>query len=1125
MKLTLPPSAARRRGSMPPAGNSGLALPSSGTGPAQYAAKAPSPLAASTSGPYLKTLSPNDAPSVLLAPSTLILDIRPPSAFDTIHLVFAHSVSVPSTLLRRPAFSLAKMAAMLAPPSQEAVNKWQETQNVVLVDADSLSAGEGSIMEGLAGKFEREGYKGTVWYVRGGQAALMGVPEVKSKMVGEDEGAEGLRPSSAMAFSLGGSAKSSRAPSFRSEKQSHKPSAPMVGTPAVKPRSNPFDKSRDGSETERPLSLRGLNFSDSASQVSGSSASSAAKSGSGGSGSRSGTGSGSSARHSRPGGSRQAANPFFDNIRQNLELSHGGITERIALQLPSEARRRAHELPTWMSELVMLSDKAAADRLAHQFYSVELNEQKRLQAIMDYHSRASGAMLQATKIGDSVGGGMQWRDQRDKDKEEVERLEGWAQGMWHEKGEEYYPFSITAGIERGAKNRYKNIWPYDFSRVRLNAPADDESDYINASHVQPRGTSRRYIATQGPLDATYRDFWTLIWEQDVRVIVMLTKQYEGGMIKCGNYWQDENYGPLHVILDSQTGGEDAAHPSQVSGFDFGMTAASAPPKASESAADNEAVNIRRDFILTNDNDSAAGSRRIVQIQCVNWPDFDVPESPDVLLGVIRDVDQAVDEVVPAQQRGQGGADRCEQSPVLVHCSAGVGRTGSFIVVDSIIDALHREYNSSAAAGTEDDRAGSTSKMSIAASTATSNKDRSDSLESQNSGSSGRSSKSVSFSVPPPLKSANALSGSAIATPSPTTTPPPADPIQAPSPRRFARPQSTAARLGSHAEAEEEARHNAGAAEEGGMDVDQPSEPMSAPSRKSYAGAGAPSPGKSRYQTSSKAPDPWSYRDNEGSVGDDQSETSSNAGGGESIGRRPSLVSLGGSDRNSQEQLHTIIENPAPVTKSSDRHRTPSPLQAMDNPVLDVLQGMRVQRMSLVQSLRQFVFVHRAIVAYYLGLIDDPAEQDRKGSKESSAETNDPRSSSLPPNSSSATDSHTTIATVDSNTTSGSYSTAPTSISEGSEDEGHHKRRASPTELSPERPAPGLPVGETGERAARPHASTLQRRGSNKRIKKGLEDDFKMSPSPGPGPGVGSSSAGTGTGSESNAGSSVFGSSV
>ena len=227
----------------------------------------------------------------------------------------------------------------------------------------------------------------------------------------------------------------------------------MAATPSVHMRSNPFDNSREGSATERPLSLRGLNFSDSSSQVSGSSASSATKSGSGaGSASRSGTGSGSSGTRNR--GSKAAANPFFDNIRQNLELSHGGITERITLQLPSEARRRAHELPTWMSELVLLNDKAAADRLAHQFYTVELNEQKRLQAIMDYHSRASGAMLQATRIGDTVGEGAQWKDQRDKDREEVARLEGWAQGKWHEKGEEYYPFSITSGIERGAKNRY-----------------------------------------------------------------------------------------------------------------------------------------------------------------------------------------------------------------------------------------------------------------------------------------------------------------------------------------------------------------------------------------------------------------------------------------------------------------------------------------------------------------------------------------------------------------------------------------------------------------------------------------------------------------------------------------------
>jgi protein tyrosine phosphatase len=69
--------------------------------------------------------------------------------------------------------------------------------------------------------------------------------------------------------------------------------------------------------------------------------------------------------------------------------------------------------------------------------------------------------------------------------------------------------------------RYKNIWPYDFSRVRLKEKCyDDGSDYINANFIQPQGTVKRYIATQGPLDATFRDFWTLVWEQQVHVIVM-----------------------------------------------------------------------------------------------------------------------------------------------------------------------------------------------------------------------------------------------------------------------------------------------------------------------------------------------------------------------------------------------------------------------------------------------------------------------------------------------------------------------------------------------------------------------------------------------------------------------------
>jgi protein-tyrosine phosphatase len=488
--------------------------------------------------------------------------------------------------------------------------------------------------------------------------------------------------------------------------------------------------------------------------------------------------------------------------------------------------------------------------------------------------------------------------------------------------------------------RYKNIWPYDFARVRLSHPADDESDYINASYVQPRGSSRRYIATQGPLDATYRDFWTLVWEQDVRVIVMLTKQYEGGMIKCGNYWQDEHYGPLHVLLDSQTGGEDAAHPSQVSGFDFGMARAADKPKSHESSANHESVNIRREFILSNDDDKHAGSRRVVQIQCVNWPDFDVPESPEVLLGVIKDVDQAVDEVVPPHRRGsvQGikdkDGDRCEQSPVLVHCSAGVGRTGSFIVVDSIIDALHREFEAATSAGVEyepqhDQPA---HKMPSGAITAAALEDRSASFDghsqhgaqSEASGRYGSGKRNVSFSVPPPLKSAVPSEGAAQATQathakqgqgasmadahssgsSSTTL------IQSPSPR-YASRQNTAERLGTQADSRA-ARHAArivAEREEGddGMDIDEPAGPTDTSAQYSSRNAegqveASPRQRSSFSNVNPKVPDPWSYRDQEGSVGDDQSETGSSAGGQSgSVGRRPSLASLGGSDRNSQEQ--------------------------------------------------------------------------------------------------------------------------------------------------------------------------------------------------------------------------------
>lgn len=600
----------------------------------------------------------------------------------------------------------------------------------------------------------------------------------------------------------------------------------------------------------------------------------------------------------------QPANPFFDNIRQNLELSHGGITERIPLGLPDSVMRRANELPGFLRDLVTLPDKDSQDLLAKQFYRIERGEQKRLQSVMDVLSKASHEP-ETRSIADEPL----------RNADEIERL------MTEQGDNGYYPFSITAGVERGTKNRYKNIWPYDFSRVRLGTPGDD-SDYINASFVQPRGTARRYIATQGPLDATYCDFWTLIWEQNVRVIVMLTKQYEGGLIKCGQYWKETQYGDIHLRLDVQTGGEDKAHDA-TTGFDFG------PPAASHSAEEGESVSIKRVFTVWHGKHPEVPPRRVTQILCVNWPDFDVPDAPEILLDLMHDVDKAVEET------GLNGChgDRCEFPPVLVHCSAGVGRTGSFILVDAITDGLRREYRErrqlerdSAARDhfpglapiPQSTEAPSSSSPSKGSSTSQSNDDATPQHRTpMNEGQPKQ--RTVSFAADTP----------------PTLVLPQPVPIASPT----------------------------------AMDVD------SLPPLPTTASGSTPS-----------------------------SET-----------YVPCIRAM-------TDGRTTPEYEPRPITQSHIRHRVPTPLSSMKEPILEVLQAMRVQRMSLVQSLRQYLFVHRAIIAHYLAMVDE--ESRRPDSFHTHASSND---------------------------TNTSFSTAPTSATPGvsGDDESSFKRKSSSTDLQPQ----------------------------------------------------------------------------
>ncbi|KAF9108072.1 hypothetical protein BGX27_008500 [Mortierella sp. AM989] len=211
-------------------------------------------------------------------------------------------------------------------------------------------------------------------------------------------------------------------------------------------------------------------------------------------------------------------------------------------------------------------------------------------------------------------------------------------------------FSIGAGIEQGLKNRYNNIWPYDHTRVKIGEVEQGEDDYINASFLTPTLSKKSYIATQGPLPSTFQDFWKATWEQSSRVVVMLTREQEMGRIKCHEYWPTAQQPIMNV---------GAMQVTFVSEFLPDPTIGTI---------------LVRQLKLQHVHRPESEPRNITQIQYTGWPDFGVPETP---LEVLRVIQLANDYNTPLSLAG----------PMIVHCSAGCGRTGAFCVIDSILTEL------------------------------------------------------------------------------------------------------------------------------------------------------------------------------------------------------------------------------------------------------------------------------------------------------------------------------------------------------------------------------------------------------------------------------------------------------
>ncbi|CAF1907927.1 unnamed protein product [Rotaria magnacalcarata] len=206
---------------------------------------------------------------------------------------------------------------------------------------------------------------------------------------------------------------------------------------------------------------------------------------------------------------------------------------------------------------------------------------------------------------------------------------------------EGFTFEIATSQINYYRNRYKDVLPYDQTRVILTSSSD--SDYINANfiNIPIRSTDmvNRYIATQGPMPATCEAFWTMIWEQQCTLLIMLTTLFENGRIKCHQYW-----------------------PNVLETHDYGLCSIRCRRERKENQL------IYREFFLTNKETNE--ERIVYQIQTETWPDHGVP----------NDYSSFVEFVLEIRELRKSK----KHLPILVHCSAGIGRTGVLILMETAL---------------------------------------------------------------------------------------------------------------------------------------------------------------------------------------------------------------------------------------------------------------------------------------------------------------------------------------------------------------------------------------------------------------------------------------------------------
>jgi protein tyrosine phosphatase len=289
------------------------------------------------------------------------------------------------------------------------------------------------------------------------------------------------------------------------------------------------------------------------------------------------------------------------------------------------------------------------------------------------------------------------------------------------------------------KNRYANILPPEHSRVPLALAADapPHSDFVNANFVDSWCAPKRYIATQGPLPNTFADFWRMVWEHDVAVILMLTREIESGVVKCARYWpepddddedddddddndDDDDDSNKNKNKNKNKNDDDADSNDDVNSKPKAKLAASFTSDLAYvtfddlpavEPADKDTEDPRQacygdvrvlfrgkrsgDEFVVRQFDLRRGDvvRRLTMLQYTGWPDHGVPASPQGFVTLSRLADVAnksntrANFKLAGRKRDESQKKRSALPPLVAHCSAGVGRTGTFITIHSLLERV------------------------------------------------------------------------------------------------------------------------------------------------------------------------------------------------------------------------------------------------------------------------------------------------------------------------------------------------------------------------------------------------------------------------------------------------------